>query len=113
MAAEVFTLASTLASASYTFIAVPGSTKTMNDADDRGGGEMPHIRAGNRAKVEIQCLLDATGGSDFLLANAMVVLTDMNNDWTLTGSVLGLLATGVATINLDGDAGQVATITVG
>ena len=97
-----------------TFIPVPGSMSKMREPDDRGGGNLPNIRAGIRVKASVQAVLDeAAGGTYVTLANAYTMAISLLTSWVLSDENTAELATGPIQIEVSGDAVQVVTITVG
>jgi len=97
-----------------TFIPVPGSLNKTREPDDRGGGNLPDIRAGVRVKASVQAILDeAIGGTYVTLANAYTMAISLLNTWVLSDENALALATGPIQIEVSGDAVQMVTITVG
>lgn len=99
---------------SFDFIPVPATDSISHDADDRGGGKLPSIRAGVREKYSVECVLDEAGiaATYMTLADALVVALSLDN-WTLEDSAAVTLATGPVAIEVTGDGVQQARITVG
>ena len=87
---------------------VPGTPRSTPDAEDRGGGVYPVVRAGFDEVLTYETIIDKTGGTIGLtLANIAVMIASLDN-WTINGE-----GPAPITVRVFGDAVQVAEITLG